>query len=335
MTIASPFTASHLAATLRASIHGDVLTPDDASFPAATFGVTGDNPPDLAIIAADAEDVGTVLRLTSRTGHRVLVAGRTPFRAGAGSILLVTRLLARVIVDQVGRTATIGVGASWRQIIDATAPMGLAPVSINPETVPADLGDRLTALCRRLGLSTEHVRGFELVGPLGEPVHIDARRDPDLFRSLRGAGWSGFITAVTVELLPAGPLYAGGLLFADRDGAQALDRWREWSATLPATCSTSARWLRLPDRPHVPAELRGQSVVHIRFAHIGDPVEGDRLIAPLRAVGPLLDTVREMPWSVVVRAPAGQGRLTPTEMQVQRDRTPAGLVEHRPVACPV
>jgi len=306
MTIASPFTTSYLAATLRASIRGDVVTPDDASFPAATFGLTStDSQPDLAVIAADAHDVGAALRLATRTGHRVVVAGARPVRAGSGTILLVTRLLAQVVVDPVARTATIGVGASWRQVIDLTAPLGLAPVSADPTTRPGDQVDRLSTLTRRLGLSADYVRGFELVGQLGELIQVDAVRDPELFRSLRAAGGSGLLTAVTIELFPAGALFAGSLLYSAAAGPAVLRQWQDWSAGLPATCSTTALWLQLPDQPQVPADLRGQSVLHIRFAHIGDPAQGSRLIAPLRAAAsPILDTVGELPWSAVVGAAA-------------------------------
>ena len=279
MTIASPFTITNLAATLRGSIRGDVVCPDEPSFPAAVFGMSVDGgEPDLVVVAADADDVGTVVRLAARTGHRVVTEGSRSVRAG--SILLVTRLLARVTVDQEAGTATIAAGASWRQLIASTAPLGLAPVTVDTDPAPGDRVDRLGTFCRRLGLSADHVLGFELVGPLGEPVHIDARRDPELFGSLRGAGWSGLITAVTIELFPAGPLYAGGLLFSTTDGSAVLDRWQRWSAGLPANCSTSARWLELPDVPQVPADVRGRSVLHIRFAQVGDPAEGSRLIAP-------------------------------------------------------
>lgn len=335
MTIASPFTTSTLAATLRASIRGDVVSPDEPSFPAATFGMAVDRgQPDLVIIAADTQDVGTVLRLAARTGHRVVSDGSRSVRTGAGTILLVTRLLAAVTVDAVARTATIGVGAGWRQLIGLTAPAGLTPVSAETDPGPAD---RLTSLCRRLGLSAEHVRGFELVGPLGEPVHIDGLRDPDLFRSLGGASWSGVITALTIELFPAGPLYAGGLLFSATDGAAVLDRWQNWSAGLPATCSTSGQWLQLPDQPEVPADVRGQSVVLIRFAQVGDPVAGSRLIAPLRAVATaLLDTVIERPWSAVAGADTDPFRWSSTSRQVGQELSANRLVEKRAaIGCPV
>jgi FAD/FMN-containing dehydrogenase len=307
MTIASPFTTSYLAATLRASIRGDVVTPDDASFPAATFGlISTDGEPDVVIIAADVHDVGATLRLATRTGHRVVVAGARPVGAGSGSILLVTRLLAQVAVDPVSRTATIGAGASWRQVIDLAAPLGLAPVSADPNTAPGDRVDPLIALTRRLGLSVDHVRGFELVGRLGERISVDARQDPELFRSLPASIGAGLLTAVTVELFPAGPLYAGGLLFSADAGPAVLRYWQDWSAALPSTCSTTARWLQLPDLPQVPADIRGRSVLKVRFAHIGDPVVGSRLIAPLRAFAPaILDTVGALPWSAVRGTPLG------------------------------
>ena len=59
MTTTSPLTASDLVAMLRAGVHGDVVTPDDASFPAAAFGfdLSPAGRPELVVIAADAGDV--------------------------------------------------------------------------------------------------------------------------------------------------------------------------------------------------------------------------------------------------------------------------------------
>jgi hypothetical protein len=50
----------------------------------------------------------------------------------------------------------------------------------------------------------------------------------------------------------------------------------------------------------VPEPLRGRYVAHVRIAFTGSAEEGERLVAPLRALGPrLIDTVREMPYTEV------------------------------------
>src|SRR6185437_14725993 len=58
--------------------------------------------------------------------------------------------------------------------------------------------------------------------------------------------------------------------------------------------------LRLPPLPELPEPLRGAFLVHLRFAYTGSTADGERMIAPLRAVAPaVLDTVADMPYTAV------------------------------------
>ena len=50
MNIASPFTTADLAVAIRAEVVGDVVTSDEPSFPAATFGFTGTAGRDLELV---------------------------------------------------------------------------------------------------------------------------------------------------------------------------------------------------------------------------------------------------------------------------------------------
>jgi hypothetical protein len=48
--------------------------------------------------------------------------------------------------------------------------------------------------------------------------------------------------------------------------------------------------------------LREQAVLHVRFAFLGDPSEGIRLLAPLRTIAPpLLDSMQEISWGATDR----------------------------------
>jgi hypothetical protein len=73
---------------------------------------------------------------------------------------------------------------------------------------------------------------------------------------------------------------------------------------------------RLPDVPGLPDPLRGAFVVHLRIGYLGTTVEGERLIAPLRAAAPvLLDLVAEK--SV---ASVGEIHLDPVDPMPYFDR---------------
>ena len=132
MMIAPPLSSADLEVALTAAVRGDVVTPDDPGYPAACFGYVsvGESAPEIVVIAAAAEDVAATVRLAARSGRRVAVqgTGHSAPTSGAGTILVVTRLLARVSIDPAARTARLGAGSSWRQVLAAARPFGLVPV---------------------------------------------------------------------------------------------------------------------------------------------------------------------------------------------------------------
>lgn len=77
--------------------------------------------------------------------------------------------------------------------------------------------------------------------------------------------------------------------------APAVHRWLEWTGALPETMNSSVLLMRLPDLPVIPEAVRGRRIAHVRIAHVGPPAEATALPAPLRAVGPVRDTVAVLP----------------------------------------
>jgi hypothetical protein len=61
---------------------------------------------------------------------------------------------------------------------------------------------------------------------------------------------------------------------------------------VPDELATLSRFFRLPQAPEFPAEIRGKSFALVEVFHIGDPAQADALLAPLRALGPVNDTIR-------------------------------------------
>ena len=59
------------------------------------------------------------------------------------------------------------------------------------------------------------------------------------------------------------------------------------------------RFLNLPPIPQIPEPVRGKSFVIVEVYHLGDPAEADRPLAPLRALGPVNDTVATIPVPVL------------------------------------
>ncbi len=295
MSITSPFTATELAAAIRAGVMGDVVTPDEPSYPAATFGFgrTAGADPELVVIAARTADVATAVRVAARAGRRVTVqtpAGST----GDGTVLIVTRLLASVRIDPSSTTATVGVAAGWRQVLDAAEPHGLFAPGAGHTAGTVQPPSTATGF----GFSVDHISALQIVTPTGWLRWVGRNSDPELFERVhRGRG---IVTAMVIDLVPLPSLYAGALWLAADANPVALQSYHEWAAALPANTSTSLSRHPLPDDEGIPAVLRGREALRVGFAHLGNPADGARLIAPLRAAAPwLLDSVTEMPWSAV------------------------------------
>lgn len=265
MITAGPLSTADLAATARASVHGDVVTPDEPSFAAATFGVTG-LPPELVVVAADAADVGRVAALAGRSGRRVVaqIAGRTTVVPTAGTILLVTRLLATVRIDPTRRTATIGIGASWRQVLDAAEPFGLTALSARADA------DRTAAAPRAFAFAPDRIRSFEVVTVTGERRPV-GRDNPDFYTLRHGETAPGLVVAMTLDLVPQPSLTVAELTFAEANAEPVLAGWQRWAVRLPHSVVTG-----------IAVGPTGDTLV-IRVGQVGRAERWGALLASLRA----------------------------------------------------
>ena len=64
---------------------------------------------------------------------------------------------------------------------------------------------------------------------------------------------------------------------------------------MPDTVTTSVRIMQLPPMPELPDFLRGRGVVVIDGAVVEDDERAAELLAPLRALGPEMDTFAAIP----------------------------------------
>lgn len=311
MSSTSLVTATDLAASLRAVVRGDVVSGHEPSFPAAAFGVagTGDLAAELVVIATDAADIAATVRVAIRTGRRVVVqtAGQSGAVTGGRTIVVITRLLAAVRIDADGLTARVGAGSTWRQVMDAADRFALAAV---PGPASDAVGSSRPAgpIGRTFGFAAARVRSLQMVTAVGELREIDRQRDPRLFAAAQRAGGTGWITAMTIELVPVDQLSTGRLWFDGADADAVRDGWDSWAASLPGTTQTWMTPLELPSVREVPAQLRGRSVVSVRYAQVSHPDRRDAAMVhpmqPIRAAAvPLLDAT-----GVRGIAPAALGR---------------------------
>ncbi|AZG48506.1 FAD-binding oxidoreductase [Gordonia insulae] len=287
-----------------ATIVGPVLTPGDAGYAEelAGFNVATVQAPDVVVGATSADDVAAAVRHARAHGLRIGVraTGHGPVVEGHGLLTITTSRMTEVTVDPIARTARVGAGARWRDVIAATAPHGLTGLvgsSSSVGVVGYTLGGGLSPLGRQFGYAADRVRSIEVVTADGTVRTVDAGAGSDLFWALLGGrDGCGIVTALEFDLVGLTTLYGGGIYFAGGAAEQVLHAWRRWAPTLPEEAGTSVAILRLPPDPMLPPPLQGQIAVHVRFTYTGDPAVGAQLLAPMTSVGPvLLQNVDVMP----------------------------------------
>ncbi|WP_214320382.1 FAD-binding oxidoreductase [Nonomuraea sediminis] len=290
---------------LRELVAGPVLGPDDQGFEAeaVTFNTTVNARPALVVGALDRQDVAASVRFAAEQGLAVAVTstGHGAVPGGMdGALVINTSRIREISVDPQARTVRIGAGNRWGEVVEACAPFGLMPpagAAPGVGVVGYLLGGGLSPLGRVFGFAADHVRALEIVTADGTHRRVDAEQHEDLFWALRGGGGGlGVVTAVEVGLFPVSSLYGGTVFYPGEHAADLLRAFRDWNDGLPDAACGSLALQRLPDVPQLPEPLRGRFVVALRFAYPGDPAEGARLLAPMRATAEaIIDTVGELP----------------------------------------
>jgi hypothetical protein len=215
------------------------------------------------------------------------------------ALLVHTEALDECVVHAEG-WARVGAGVRWRAVIDAAAPLGLAPLagsSSGVGVVGYTTGGGLGPLASTYGLASDRVRALDVVTGEGRLVRATAHEHADLFWGLRGGrGSLGVVTAVEFDLVPLERVFGGTLFFDTSDVPAVLQTWRGWAERLPETATTSLAVMQLPALPQVPPPLAGRMTVAVRLAFTGSPQDGEALLAPLRDVAnPVLDGTGVLP----------------------------------------
>jgi FAD/FMN-containing dehydrogenase len=152
-------------------------------------------------------------------------------------------------------------------------------------------------------MQTNSLTAVDLVTPAGEIVRADKDTNPDLFWALRGGGGSyGVVTALEFRVYTIPTAYAGWLVFDGTRAGEVLRAWRDWTEGAPDEVTTSFRILNIPPIPEMPEPFRGRTIVVVNGAVLSDDDEAAAaVIAPLRALGPEMDTWVRQPAAELAR----------------------------------
>lgn len=287
------------------SLEGKVVRPGDARFDDArrAWNLAVDQRPAAVVFPESAAEVAAAVCYAAQRGLRIAGQG-TGHNAGplgplADTVLLRTERMRELAIDPAQRIVRAGAGVLWAEVTQALAPHGLAALAGSSGDVGVagyTLGGGYSWLARSHGLAASAVTAAELITGDGTFHRVDADTEPELFWAVRGgAGNTGIVCALEFRALPVAQVYGGALLFPIERAAEVFAAYEQWTRDLDERATTCLRLLRLPPLPELPDMFRGKSFAAVDGAIDAPAGAAERLLAPLRALGPAIDTFAAMP----------------------------------------
>ena len=274
---------------------GEVVAPGGPAFEASRRVVNAavDRRPALIARCATPYDVAAALRHACERELRVTVrgGGHAPggFAVADGALVIDVSAMRAVYVDPARRRARVQGGATWRELDAAAQSHGLAVTGARLPSVGVAgcaLGSGSGWLERKLGLASDHLVAARVVTADGDVVRASADEHPDLLWALRGAGVGfGIVVELELALHPVGPEVTGGLL------TWPAERAAEVGAAYAALMADA------PDDLGGGLMLTGPGAVTVVALWTGARDRAAERLAPLRALAPVADTVRPLPYA--------------------------------------
>jgi len=298
--------------------HGQVIASGDSDYDQARTVFYGgiDRRPAVIIRVKDADEVARVLALARETGLPLAVRSGGHSVAGHcvadGGIVLDLSEMRDLQIDVEGRTAWAEAGLTAGEYTTAAGAHGLATGFGDTGSVGIGgltLGGGVGYLVRKYGLTIDDLLAAEVVTADGQMLHVDADTHPDLFWAIRGGGGNfGVATRFKFRLHEVGSIF-GGMLFLPAT-PDVIASFMALAQAAPEELSGIANVMPAPPMPFLPAEYHGKLIVMAMLVYAGDAGEGERVIAPFRALAtPIADMVKPIQYPEIY--PPEQGEYHP------------------------
>ncbi|HKP51759.1 MAG TPA: FAD-binding oxidoreductase [Chloroflexia bacterium] len=290
---------------LRAVLKGRVITPEDPGYDEARTVFLGsiDRRPAAIIRVADANDVSRVISLARETGLELAVRSGGHSAAGHGvtdgGIVLDLSEMKVLEIDVERRTAWAETGLTAGEYTNAVGAYGLATGFGDTGSVGIGgitLGGGIGYLVRKHGLTIDSLIAADIVTADGQLLHVDAETHPDLFWAIRGGGGNfGVATRFQFRLCEVGTVVGGMMILPATPDI--IASFISESEAAPEELTTIVNVMPAPPMPFISAEHHGKLVILALMTYAGGVEEGQRAIAPFRALAtPIVDMVRSMPY---------------------------------------
>ena len=304
------------AAGLRERLAGRLVLPGQEEYDAArqVWNASHDHRPALIAQPLSVADAQAAVRFAGDRGLPVSVRGGGHNHAGYavadGVLMLDLSALVSVRVDPARRVATVGGGATWGTVDQATQAAGLAVTGADVPPVGvggATLGGGDQAVATQPEHAVQPADAAEIVTAGADVLRVSAHEHPELFWALRGGGGNfGAVTSFTFALHPVGPVHTGTVICPMERANDALALYQHLCDTGGDELFLRAMLVTAPPAPFIPEPLRGRPAVILSAAWFGPADRGESALRELREFRPpAADLLRPMPYVQLQRMQDG------------------------------
>jgi FAD/FMN-containing dehydrogenase len=286
-------------ADFRKSLRGQLLLAQDAAYEQTRKIWNGAFDRHPALIARCQETADVVQAVGFARSHALLCSVRggghslSGQSACDGGLMIDLSPMKQIELDSAGHTAKVQPGVLLGELDSKAQSAGLVtPLGTASDTGIAGLtlGGGQGRLMRKLGLSCDNVRAFEIVTADGTRRNASADENPDLYWALRGGGGNfGIVTRFDYQLHPLDhPVLAGNLFYPFSQAHTVLAAFLDLAEHAPDELYLSGGPTNIAPTPANTAPGAamppGRYIV-IEAVYSGQPAEGERVVAPLAKLG--------------------------------------------------
>jgi FAD/FMN-containing dehydrogenase len=301
-------TLDHLAwKELRNGFTGTLIMPDEPNYDEARtlFNAMIDKRPAVIAQCQTVDDVVQAIRFGRAQGLEIAIRGGGHGVAGSalthGGIVIDLRRMNQVTVDPAARTATVGGGATMRDLDQATQRYGLATTGGRVSTTGIGgltLGGGTGWLDRKFGLVCDNLLAIELVTAEGQHLRATIDENPELFWALHGGGGNfGVATSFTFRLYPLQLVTAALLMWEPTAAPNVIRTYRDFLESAPDDVAGAIKFHTAPSKDWVPKHLAGKLACTALITYAGDAAEAREAMRPMLGLDHIGELVFEVPYA--------------------------------------
>jgi FAD/FMN-containing dehydrogenase len=225
-----------LSDTLRATISGRVVTPDDSEYENARASFIAIGSPAVVVYAENHQDITAAitfanthaLSLSIRSGGHGFSGHSTNI---GGVILDLSAFNLIEVIDTKNHIVRVGAGAKWGDVAEQLGGAGLAISSGDTTSVGVGgltLGGGIGWQVRKYGLTIDQLHAAEVVLANGRVVRASETEESDLFWAVRGGGGNfGVVTSFEFKAHELKQILKAMIMYPVDEAEHVLTKWAE------------------------------------------------------------------------------------------------------------